>query len=642
MKQAIRKLLDILPPKDRLKAVILLVLMFIGTGIDVIGIGMIPLYISVIANPGILLGHSMGGPLLEQVGLTEPRDLLIYGGVALLFIFLLRGGYIIWLQYVQARFVNGRYVTISSALFRRYMLADYPFHLQRNSAVLIRNVSNETRLITNQVIMPTLNILMQTTTAAGIFLMLLWVEPLITLITIGVIGLGGTLLLHLLKERMKRYGKIAAAERANIIQAVNEAIGGFKSVAVSFRQGFFMKRFDANLSRIREADTVRMVTEKAVRPSTELIAVVGMMAIAFFMVAQNREMDLILPVLSLFAAATIRLMPAIAETIRSLTSLRFYISSLTPVHHDLYGGGVPLAEKFVEDSVDKSEERNLRAGGANAEQSAGAEQSTDASIETGRAREVSTVDDASPSTRNKFREAIQLKDVSYRYPGSDEQAVDRINLTIRKGEVVGFVGSSGAGKSTLVDLILGLLRPTEGEILIDGRPLQAQRRDWMTNIGYIPQFIYLADDTIDHNIAFGIPQEEIDQVKLNQAVADAQLGELMESLSEGGKTMIGESGVRLSGGQRQRIGIARALYDQPDVLMMDEATAALDNITERQVISAIELLRGSRTIMMVAHRLSTVRNCDRLYLLEGGRIVAEGTCEELQRKSELFRSMSEG
>lgn len=601
MKQAIRKLLDILPPKDRLKAVILLVLMFIGTGIDVIGIGMIPLYISVIANPGILLGHSMGGPLLEQVGLTEPRDLLIYGGVALLFIFLLRGGYIIWLQYVQARFVNGRYVTISSALFRRYMLADYPFHLQRNSAVLIRNVSNETRLITNQVIMPTLNILMQTTTAAGIFLMLLWVEPLITLITIGVIGLGGTLLLHLLKERMKRYGKIAAAERANIIQAVNEAIGGFKSVAVSFRQGFFMKRFDANLSRIREADTVRMVTEKAVRPSTELIAVVGMMAIAFFMVAQNREMDLILPVLSLFAAATIRLMPAIAETIRSLTSLRFYISSLTPVHHDLYGGGVPLAEEGAE-----------------------------------------VVDDASPSTRNKFREAIQLKDVSYRYPGSDEQAVDRINLTIRKGEVVGFVGSSGAGKSTLVDLILGLLRPTEGEILIDGRPLQAQRRDWMTNIGYIPQFIYLADDTIDHNIAFGIPQEEIDQVKLNQAVADAQLGGLLESLPEGGRTMIGESGVRLSGGQRQRIGIARALYDQPDVLMMDEATAALDNITERQVISAIELLRGSRTIMMVAHRLSTVRNCDRLYLLEGGRIVAEGTYEELQRKSELFRSMSEG
>ena len=164
----------------------------------------------------------------------------------------------------------------------------------------------------------------------------------------------------------------------------------------------------------------------------------------------------------------------------------------------------------------------------------------------------------------------------------------------------------------------------------------------MTNIGYIPQFIYLADDTIDHNIAFGIPQEEIDPVKLKQAVADAQLGELLESLPEGGRTIIGESGVRLSGGQRQRIGIARALYDQPDVLMMDEATAALDNITERQVISAIEMLRGSRTIMMVAHRLSTVRNCDRLYLLEGGRVVAEGTYDELQKKSELFRSMSEG
>ena len=231
--------------------------------------------------------------------------------------------------------------------------------------------------------------------------------------------------------------------------------------------------------------------------------------------------------------------------------------------------------------------------------------------------------------------------MTYRYPDSSEHAVHEVSLTINKGEVVGFVGASGAGKSTLVDLILGLLHPSGGVIKIDGRPLQENRPGWMKNIGYIPQFIYLADDTIRRNIAFGIADEQISEEKLEKAVRDAQLHELIKSLPEGLDTKIGESGVRLSGGQRQRIGIARALYDQPDVLIMDEATAALDNITERQVIEAIELLRGERTILMIAHRLSTVQNCDRLYLLENGRLMAEGTYDSLSRESKLFQNMSD-
>ncbi|NBB77333.1 MAG: ATP-binding cassette domain-containing protein, partial [Bacteroidetes bacterium] len=244
------------------------------------------------------------------------------------------------------------------------------------------------------------------------------------------------------------------------------------------------------------------------------------------------------------------------------------------------------------------------------------------------------------SDRMPLESEIKIENVSFRYPKSEDYAVKNINLKIDKGSAIAFVGESGAGKTTMVDIILGLLTPETGKIYVDGTDIEDNLRGWMKNIGYIQQSNYLMDEKIFRNIAFGIPDQEIDQKKLQQAIEAAQLTELIERLPRGLKTRVGERGVRLSGGQKQRVSIARALYNNPQVLIMDEATSALDNITEKYVIEAIERLRGDRTIIMIAHRLTTVRNCDIIYMMDEGEIIAQGTYDELLATSKEFRKMS--
>jgi len=239
-----------------------------------------------------------------------------------------------------------------------------------------------------------------------------------------------------------------------------------------------------------------------------------------------------------------------------------------------------------------------------------------------------------------LKRQIEVNNLYYTYPESSEQALRGVSFTIPKGKAIAFVGESGAGKTTIVDLLLGLMKPIKGAITVDGNDIHENLAGWQQNIGYIPQSIYLSDDTLRRNIAFGLPDKEIDDEKVMRAIESAQLGKLLKSLPEGLETRIGEHGTRISGGQRQRVGIARALYHNPEVLVMDEATSALDNITEQQVTKAIESLMGERTIIMIAHRLTTVMNCDRLYLMEQGKIIQEGTYQELVESSQQFREMA--
>jgi ATP-binding cassette, subfamily B, bacterial PglK len=240
----------------------------------------------------------------------------------------------------------------------------------------------------------------------------------------------------------------------------------------------------------------------------------------------------------------------------------------------------------------------------------------------------------------RLQHSIIFNGVSYRYPGNHEPAIDNLTLEIPRGYAVGFVGASGAGKTTLGDLLLGLLNPNDGKVLVDGVDIHDNLPGWYKNVGYIPQFIFLADSTVKQNIAFGLPEEEISEEKLKNAIKAAQLESLIGELPMGVDTVIGERGIRLSGGQRQRVGIARALYNDPDVLMMDEATSSLDNLTEYYVMEALEALKGERTIIMIAHRLTTVMNCDVLYLMERGKIVQQGTYSELIKSSDQFRELA--
>lgn len=595
MLNASKKLYELLTKKDRVKFVLLFGLMLIGMMIEVIGIGMIPVFISSVADPELLFNNRYAAKILTLMGIDDSRELLIVGGGILIAVFFVKGAYMIGLNYAKSRFVYGRFQSISSALFKTYLFSPYIYHLNRNSADLIRNVTNETSLISNCVLLPILTILMQSVTTLGIFALLLVVEPVITVITFLVIGFFSGLTLKLLKNRIRLHGKVAVKERSRLIKGVNEGMGGIKYVAVTNRQNFFFNKFNHYLQNLKKAEIFVSISGQAIKPVNEFVAVLGMMVIAFIMIYQGRPLTAVIPILTLFGAAAIKLIPATTKIVSQLTTLRYYSHSLDPVHRDIMG------------------KRDIGSNGSL------------------KADKYETL---------PFKSEIVLRDVVFCYPNTELQAINGINLTIKRGEAIGFVGVSGAGKTTIVDMILGLLDPQSGAIYVDGVNITAHKQAWQNNIGYIPQFIFLADDTIRNNIAFGIPEEKISDEKINAAIKASQLEELVETLDKGMDTVIGEQGVRISGGQRQRIGIARALYNNPDVLILDEATSALDNITEKYVINAIESLKGKRTIIMIAHRLTTVMNCDRLFTMQNGKIVSEGSYGELLKTSGYFREMA--
>ena len=573
----------------------LFLLMMFGTLLEVAGIGMLPVFVSAVSDPSFVLDNEWLGPVAATLGIETSRDLLVFGGIALVSIFFVKTVYLIWFNYIKTKFVKNRFALISNKLFETYLSAPYTFHLNRNTAELIRNVTHETRYVATFIMLPFLTILMDSVMVIGIFLLLMVVEPVVTLVSFLIIGGGGGLVLKLIKGRLNYYGKSASKERKRMIQGVTEGIGGYKDVTVMNRQKRFLERFRGYVANMTRAEIFKSVSIYASRPVIELIAVAGMVFIAGFMLFHGREMGAIIPMLALFGAAVVRLIPSVSHIITKISNLRYYVHSLDSVHRDLYS--------MREHSAAVRTENRKR-------------------------------------DKLSFVREITLRNVCYRYPGATDEALKNVSLSIPKGSAVGFVGESGAGKSTIVDVILGLLDPQEGEVLADGTDIHRHKRAWQNNVGYIPQFIYLADDTIRNNIAFGLSDEEIEEKKVTAAVKAAQLDALITDLPTGLDAMIGENGERLSGGQRQRIGIARALYNDPAVLIMDEATSALDNATEKQVMQAIEALKGERTIIMIAHRLTTVENCDMLYLMRDGKIIERGKYSDLLKGDEEFNKMS--
>lgn len=601
MLNSLKKLIRILPKSDHLKLGFLLLAMIFGSMLEIIGIGVIPLFVSALTNPDMLLEHEWVGPWLAAAGVENAHDLLVYGSVLMIVAFTVKNSYLVVLQYLIARFVFNRFASIGSRLFKAYMNASYTFHLQRNSAALLRNVTQETQHMAQSFMIPSLKMLMNAVIIVGIFAFLMVLEPLITLLVLVVLGGGGGLFLQLIRKRIRRHGSRAQQERGNMIKDVNEGLGGVKDAKVLNRETWFTKRFSSHIKTLARTIVFRQTIRNSTKPVMETIAMVGMLLITLLLYWQGRGVDTVIPVLALFGAATVRLMPALQESISSWTQARYYSYSVNPIYDDM--------SVLIDVSGNKNKNKERK--------------------------EVTTESEKLPFSQN-----IILDKVTYAYPGSDEEAIKDVSLEIPKGSSVGFVGESGSGKTTIVDLILGLLKPNRGVIKVDGTNIWNSISTWQRNIGYIPQFIYLTDDSIRKNIAFGLPDIKIDEKRLYKAIEASQLGPIINKLPEGDRTIIGEQGVRLSGGQRQRIGIARALYHNPQLLIMDEATSALDNKTEEHVIRAIEELKGERTIIMIAHRLTTVENCDILFMMENGRISKKGSYKYLAYNSKNFRELA--
>lgn len=595
MIDSLKKIYSLFPRKDRFKLLLLFILMGVASLLEVLGIGIIPIFVVAVADPDKILGFPVVGSWLSARGIITAESLVVYGAILLILVYIVKNGYIAFFYYLKKKFIANRGVQLQERIFKAYMTAPYTFYVARNSAELLRNVTGEVKRIVDNTMLPFMELALNVVMFVFILITLVALEPLITAVNILLLGGGGYLFLRVTQRKTRELGKEDRRHRKLKNKVVLQGLGGFKEARVLGREKMFLDAYRTSAIRSKVANVYLYVVKKLPKPIIETLAVITILLITLIMVLEGRTISSIIPVLALFSAAAVRLMPIFTTAITQVSDIRFNAYSVYAIYNDLQ------------------------------------------ILERGKKEEIQ---DELKRSKVSLKEEITLKGVTYRYPDTASNAVDDVTLTIRKGEVVAFVGASGAGKTTLVDVILGLLEPQNGSVLVDGLDIRENLGGWQENIGYIPQHIYLLDDSIRNNIAFGIPEKSIDEEKLMTAIRAAQLEEFVNSLPDGIETTVGERGTRLSGGQRQRIGIARALYHDPQVLIMDEATSALDNRTEKYVIDAIEELRGDRTIIMIAHRLTTVENCDVIYMMKNGRVIQQGSYSELLDQSEEFRTLS--
>ncbi|MNJ96138.1 Lipid A export ATP-binding/permease protein MsbA [compost metagenome] len=569
------KIYNLLTPAERRGALVLFALMIVGMLLETLGIGLIIPAITVMMQGDIAVRYPV---LTSLFGFSEGASqagLVIAAMLGLVGVFFVKNFFLAFLIWKQTYFSFDVQANLSQRLFAIYLRQPYTFHLQRNSAELVRNVTGEVGIFTG-VLTSALMLLTELLVLIGIALLLLFVEPLGALIVALVLGGAAWIFHRMTRESITRWGIERQLHDGLRLQHLQQGLGGAKDVKLLGRESDFLTQFRTHNIKSARVWKLQSTLQSFPRLMFELLAVTGLAILVLSMLSQGRDMASIIPTLGLFAAAAFRLMPSANRVLGAIQTLRY---------------SLPVVNTLYEEMKLISTEPVRRAKG----------------------------------NPEMLASELSLTAVSYLYPGAKKNALDGISINIRKGETIGLIGSSGSGKSTLVDVILGLLTPSKGQVKADGLDIQLDLRQWQDHIGYVPQSIYLTDDTLRRNIAFGLSSEQIDDVSVDRAIKAAQLDEFVSALPEGLDTVVGERGVRLSGGQRQRIGVARALYHDPAVLVLDEATSALDAVTERGVMEAVTALHGSKTIIIVAHRLSTVENCDRLFRLAHGKVVDEGT-----------------
>src|SRR6056297_595416 len=607
MKETIQKLLTLLPNRDLFKLSVLFVMMIAASLLALLGVGTVPVFVLAVVDSERVFQMPVLGVMLQAINVTTTNRLVGFGALFLMGIYAIKNAYMFFYDYINTRFMLRRVVLLQNRLFKAYMNSPYLMFLTRNSSELIRNISSESTRAINQTLKPMMSILLHSIMVVVIASALIYAEPLISGLGILLFGGFSVIFLKLTQKKMTWYGTQALRHRRSMMQAIMQGLGGFKDAKVLNREPYFLGVFGNHSNHILRYELWNNILRALPVRIIEMLALGGVLFIAVSMILQGRDPETIVPTIALFGAAVMKLKPSIFQLIDQVNSIRFNKHSIEQVWLDLNR----LENLYVQKKDEEKKFQLERVSGS-----------------------------ASEQDKLLLEKEISLENVTFVYPDSSLPAVKNISLSIEKNRAVAFVGESGAGKTTIVDVILGLLEPQHGKIEVDGQNVYKCTESWQKNIGYIPQEIFLLDDTIRRNICFGIPDDQIDEESLQTAIKTAQLTDLIKNLDKGDRTRVGERGVRLSGGQRQRIGIARALYHNPQVLVMDEATSALDNITERLFVEALEQLQGGHTLVVIAHRLSTVRNCDTLFMLEGGRLVAEGSYDELMARSEVFRRMA--
>jgi ATP-binding cassette subfamily C protein len=508
--------------------------------------------------------------------------------------YLMKNSLLVVGAYVQSQVVSLSIVSVSRQLLKGYLTAPYAFHFHRNSAELIRNLNDSVGVVFQSVLASMVAIVSESLVIVGLVIILFAAAPFVTLVALAVLASLFTVMLRCTKRFFSQWGAQEHELRRALLQTLQQSLGGLKEIKVMGRERFFYETFVARqntLARILRGRTTLSATPHVL---VETVFVCGILAVVVLVTVRGGLSADVLPLLGLYAYTGFRVIPSSNRILMHVNVMRSGAAAVAHLARDL--------QFFRENEIDAVDQPQC--------------------------------------SEWPFVKQITLEHLSYTYAGAAAPVVEDINLSIRRGESVGVVGSTGSGKSTLIDLILGLLPPSSGRVMVDGRDVTTCVRAWQRWIGYVPQSFYLFDDSLRRNIALGIDDADIDDRRVRNALRMAQLEEVVALLPNGLDTIVGERGMRLSGGERQRVAIARALYHEPEVLIFDEATSALDARTEQGLTEAIKALHGQKTMIVIAHRLSTVRHCNRLLFLQKGRMVDCGSFAELLMRNADFRALA--
>jgi ATP-binding cassette, subfamily B, bacterial PglK len=586
----IRQAINLIGRENRGRWLFLVVVAVVASLFEVVGAALIFLLLGLVADPD-------GEAALPVIGdvravIDADPDVLLLGLAGLMAVFfVLRAVVHVGEIYVQNRVAHNAGAALSTKLFRGYMAMPYVFHLSRTSSDLIRNSNQAVKELVQQVFVPLIRVVAETIMVVGMLLLLLILAPAATGLAVLVIGGAAVLMLRFVQPRLRRIGERAHRLEGETLSLLQQSLHGVRDITLLGREAEFVDRYRRGRASLARATYLRATATDLPKTVMELallgfILLVFALAILFEDGAQGT-----LSVLGLFAYAGLRLQPSLQRIITGMNNLKYSAAPVDALDSDLrLVAGERLPGRAVA---------------------------------------------ALPFTR-----ALRLERVSYRYEGAHANALEDIDLVVEPGQVLGICGPTGGGKTTLVDVMTALLQPSAGRVTVDGRDLSEHDRAWHANLGVVPQMVFLTDESLRENIALGVPRGEIDDGAVEEAVELAQLRGFVASLPEGLETLVGERGIRISGGQRQRVAIARALYRRPEVLVFDEGTSALDNTTERELMAALSRLRGTKTVLLIAHRLSTVRDADQIIVLEGGHITGRGTYDRLLVENAAFQQLA--
>ena len=559
------KIFTIFTPKQLWYCGFIVLAMLVGAMLEAVGIGAILPLISLMGQPDFLSDHQVVAGYVSLAGITTTQGFIMSAAALLIILYIIKNAYLAWENKLQIDFAMKNQIYYAGQLYAGYLRKPYIFHLDHNTMTLLRNVSSGSSTAFSGILVPTLTLFTELVTAVTIWVMLAWVDAFTAIVVAGIMGVLLYAIMRAFRRKISEQGTIQNDYSAVVSKWLNQGLGAIKETKVMRKEAFFSQEFDAAYQTFGEANRKFSFINQLPRLFIETTVVSGLLVLIITKLALGSQPMDIVPLLGVLALAAFRLMPSANRIVNLSNGIKFQM----PLFDELYPEFITIRNRAQEKQPQAEDLLKL-----------------------------------------PFGQQLCVENLCFRYPAGQKEVLQEVSFTVPKGAFLGVVGPSGAGKTTFVDILLGLLQPTSGRITVDGQDINQHIRAWQANLSYVPQSIYLIDGTVRENIALGVLPQDIDDGHITKVMQMAELYDFVQELPDKADSMVGERGVKLSGGQRQRIGIARALYQQPEVLVLDEATSALDNETEKSITDTILKLKGTITIISIAHRVSTLTECD--------------------------------